>query len=61
MSGKKVLQLTLAILKPDITPFPYAVAKIRDLILEKGFLVVERRELKMDVAMAERFYQEHQG
>ena len=56
----KKLQLTLAIIKPDLTPFRYAVLNIRDRLLDAGFVVADTKEdVRLDRATAERFYAEH--
>ena len=59
MASKKI-QLTLAIIKPDLTPFRFAVLSVRDRILESGFVIADTREdVRMDRATAEAFYAEH--
>jgi nucleoside-diphosphate kinase len=55
------LQLTLANLKPDVTPMTYSVLNIRDRILSAGFLVVRSKCLRLNRARAEEFYSEHEG
>jgi len=55
------LQLTLAILKPDITPMTYAMLNIRDRMLDGGFLIVRTKKLRLGRVRAEQFYAEHEG
>jgi len=55
------LQLTLAILKPDITPMTYAMLNIRDRMLDGGFLIVRTKKLRLGRVKAEQFYAEHEG
>ena len=58
--AKSKMQLTLAILKPDLTPFRFAVMSVRDRLLDAGFVVADTREdVRLDRAAAERFYAEH--
>jgi len=55
------LQLTLAILKPDITRVPFNLAAVRQMIVDRQFVVVRSRFVDLSRADAERFYAEHQG
>lgn len=55
------LQLTLAILKPDITRVPCNLATVRSMILERNFLVVRSRFVDLRRRDVERFYAEHEG
>ena len=56
------LQLTLALLKPDITPMVYSVHKIQDLILDHKFLVIRSKVFpRLPRARVEQFYGEHEG
>jgi len=54
-------QLTLAILKPDITRVPFNLAAVRQMILDRDFLVVRSKFIDLTRADAERFYAEHEG
>lgn len=54
-------QLTLAILKPDITRVPFNLAAVRQMIVERDFLVVRSKFIDLTRADAERFYAEHEG
>jgi len=55
------LQLTLAILKPDITRVPCNLATVREMILDRNFWVVRSRFVDLRRRDAERFYAEHEG
>ena len=55
------LQLTLAILKPDITRVPFNLAAVRQMIVDRQFVVVRSRFVDLSRADAERFYAEHEG
>lgn len=61
MVASKSLQLTLAIIKPDVTRIPYAVSFIRNTILNNSFFVVRSRVMNMSRSDAEAFYAEHEG
>ena len=54
-------ELTLAILKPDVSANPLAVRAIRKAILADGFGVVRTKQVKMTRSKAENFYSEHEG
>lgn len=55
------MQLTLAILKPDLVQHPPNLRKVRKLIIDNGFLVVRSKIIHLPVSKAEQFYQEHEG
>ena len=57
----RLLQLTLAILKPDVTAHPHVVHKIKEAILERGFYIVRSKRLHLTRARAADFYKEHEG
>ena len=57
----KKLQLTLAILKPDLTLRPYCVDQVRHMLLQNDFIFVKSKEEHLDPAKVKSFYQEHQG
>ncbi|KAK3608595.1 hypothetical protein CHS0354_042587 [Potamilus streckersoni] len=61
MSTLKPLQLTLAILKPDIVAQPHIVRQIKNVILRHGFYFVRSKLLTLTRAKAEEFYKEHDG
>jgi hypothetical protein len=43
MSAKSKLQLTLAILKPDLVRMPYRLDQVRNMILQKNFFVIQSK------------------
>lgn len=53
------LELTLAILKPDICRNPYIVQEVRQQILENRFFFVKSRNTCLSNLEAEKFYEEH--
>ena len=53
------LQLTLAVLKPDVVANPIAHAQVKRLILDHNFLVVHSRRLQLSREKAREFYAEH--
>ena len=55
------LQLTLAILKPDLTARPYTVEHVRSAILQNGFIAVRSQQVQLSREKVEQFYQEHCG
>jgi len=55
------LQLTLAILKPDITRVPFNLAAVRQMIIDRNFIVVRSKFVDLQRSDVERFYQEHEG
>jgi len=55
------LQLTLAILKPDVTPMAFAMLNIRERILDGGFLVLRTKKMRLGRGKVEQFYAEHEG
>ncbi|BFY99462.1 hypothetical protein BsWGS_02502 [Bradybaena similaris] len=57
----KPLQLTLALLKPDIVAHPHVVQNIRQVILENGLYFVMSKNVKLSHSQAELFYAEHRG
>ena len=57
----KKLQLTLAILKPDLTLRPYCVDQVRDMLLQNDFIFVKSKEEHLDPVNVKSFYKEHQG
>nr|CAG4637480.1 EOG090X0HUX [Ceriodaphnia reticulata] len=58
---QNILQLTLAILKPDVVKVPFVLQEIRHRILASGFYVVQSRVLNLTQQQAESFYSEHSG
>ncbi|XP_039311467.1 nucleoside diphosphate kinase 6 isoform X2 [Solenopsis invicta] len=59
MQSRNCLQLTLAILKPHVVKSPFALQKIRDLIIDNNFKVVRSRRATISREEAELFYKEH--
>lgn len=57
----RTLQLTLALLKPDLVAIPVNAAEVHKIILRNGFYFVKSKELMLSRSDAERFYQEHKG
>ena len=55
------LQLTLALLKPDLVARPMAARAVRRAILTEDFVIVRRRQLVCSMEEAGRFYSEHHG
>lgn len=55
------LQLTLALLKPDVTRVPYVVQAIRNKIIQEEFIVVRHKEVRLQREKTEEFYREHKG
>ena len=55
------LQLTVAILKPDLVRMPYHLELVRSLILKKNFFVVRSKMVNLNRLRAEQFYEEHKG
>ncbi|XP_069117813.1 nucleoside diphosphate kinase 6-like [Argopecten irradians] len=55
------LQLTLAILKPDVSAQPHIVREIKKLLLTNGFYFVKSKDLYLPRKKAAEFYKEHEG
>lgn len=56
----RYLSLTLGLLKPDITNMTYTLHQVRQMILQKGFIVLRSNIIpKMTRTQAEAFYEEH--
>lgn len=55
------LQLTLALIKPDIVSRPHLMNDIKELILQHGFYFVRSKKLYLPRSKAEEFYKEHEG
>nr|XP_022331190.1 nucleoside diphosphate kinase 6-like [Crassostrea virginica]XP_022331191.1 nucleoside diphosphate kinase 6-like [Crassostrea virginica] len=58
---QRKLQLTLAILKPDVASRPHIVEDIHDIIKENNFFFVASKHLHLTRKEAEEFYKEHHG
>ncbi len=60
MAKKFPIQLTLAIIKPDLAAAPLSVAEVRRMIVQSGLIVLKTKvDLKVSRSRAELFYQEH--
>ncbi|KAG0711212.1 Nucleoside diphosphate kinase 6 [Chionoecetes opilio] len=59
MAGR--LQLTLALLKPDVTRAPHVLQAIRSKIIQEKFFVVRHKEIRLQRDKTEEFYKEHKG
>nr|CAG4642913.1 EOG090X0HUX [Evadne anonyx] len=57
----KSLDLTLAILKPDVVKVPFVLREIQQRILSAGFYVIQSREVSLKEKDAKNFYAEHEG
>ena len=53
------LQLTLAILKPDLLQHPPYHRRVQQMILDSDFLVVRSNTVHLSSSRAEQFYEEH--
>jgi len=61
MCSNRRLQLTLAILKPDLVLRPYSKEYVRDLILKNNFIVIKSKQEHLSRAKVEDFYREHES
>lgn len=57
----KVLQLTLAVIKPDAVAHPLMLEALHQLILDNNFGIVRCKDLVWRRQDSERFYAEHSG
>lgn len=57
----KVLQLTLAVIKPDAVAHPVMLEALHQRILDNSFVVVRCKDLVWRRQDSERFYAEHSG
>lgn len=57
--GRRNLQLTLAILKPDLVSMPLHLEHVRSVILRNNFFILQSQVLNMSRSKAEEFYAEH--
>ncbi|XP_071478091.1 nucleoside diphosphate kinase 6-like [Diadema antillarum] len=60
-STARKLQLTLAVIKPDVVAHPIKFQAIQRMIVDHNFLVVRSKILRWSRSDAERFYEEHRG
>lgn len=56
-----MLQLTLAVIKPDAVAHPLMLEALHQKILENNFIIVRCKELAWKKQDSERFYAEHSG
>ncbi|KAF9187385.1 Nucleoside diphosphate kinase 6 [Haplosporangium sp. Z 767] len=61
MPPRPLAQLTLALIKPDLTANSLKAEKVLELIQQNGFNIVDRKILLWSKAEAEAFYGEHRG
>ncbi|XP_018590595.1 nucleoside diphosphate kinase 6 [Scleropages formosus] len=57
----RLLQLTLAIIKPDAVAHPLILEALHEKILENNFIIIRSKELQWQKQDSERFYAEHSG
>uniref|UniRef100_A0A3Q3B204 Nucleoside diphosphate kinase n=1 Tax=Kryptolebias marmoratus TaxID=37003 RepID=A0A3Q3B204_KRYMA len=57
----KVLQLTLAVIKPDAVAHPLMLEALHQSILDNNFVIVRCKDLVWKRRDSERFYAEHSG
>ncbi|XP_060947719.1 nucleoside diphosphate kinase 6 isoform X2 [Limanda limanda] len=57
----KVLQLTLAVIKPDAVAHPLVSEALHQRILDNNFVIVRHKDLVWRTQDSERFYAEHSG
>ncbi|XP_066533661.1 nucleoside diphosphate kinase 6 [Hoplias malabaricus] len=57
----RVLQLTLAVIKPDAVAHPLIVEALHQNILENNFVIVRKKDLMWKRSDSEKFYAEHEG
>ncbi|XP_033110331.1 nucleoside diphosphate kinase 6-like [Anneissia japonica] len=55
------LELTLAVIKPDIVAHPHRHYAIKDIILSNNFYFIRSKVLKWNRDRAQEFYREHKG
>ncbi|XP_038057366.1 nucleoside diphosphate kinase 6-like [Patiria miniata] len=55
------LQLTLAIIKPDVVAHPHRLKEVKQLILNNNFYFVRSQERRLQRKIVEQFYAEHKG
>lgn len=61
MASLRRLQLTLAILKPDIVAQPHAAEDIKNIIMRNNFLFVKSNRIQLTRERVGQFYAEHEG
>ncbi|XP_060632311.2 nucleoside diphosphate kinase 6 [Anolis sagrei] len=58
---RRMLQLTLAVVKPDAVAHPLILQAVHQIIMENRFLIVRSKDLLWSRQESQRFYQEHSG
>nr|XP_034984085.1 nucleoside diphosphate kinase 6 [Zootoca vivipara] len=58
---RRVLQLTLAIIKPDAVAHPLFLEAVHQTILDNRLLIVRSKDLTWSKQESQKFYQEHSG
>ncbi|XP_069944223.1 nucleoside diphosphate kinase 6 isoform X4 [Cherax quadricarinatus] len=53
------LQLTLALLKPDVSQVPHVLQAIHNRIIQEDFLVVRHKKIWLSEKETQKFYEEH--
>ena len=61
MTNSSKLQLTLAILKPDLTLRPFSVEHVRSTLLQNNFIAIKSKQEHLSSAKIKDFYREHEG
>ncbi|CAL1541115.1 unnamed protein product [Lymnaea stagnalis] len=59
--NSRPLQLTLALLKPDVVAHPHILHNVRQMMLENGFYLLMSKQHRLSTAQTEQFYTEHRG
>ncbi|KAK7906877.1 hypothetical protein WMY93_015489 [Mugilogobius chulae] len=57
----RVLQLTLAVIKPDAVAHPLILENLHEKILENNFIIIRRKDIIWKKEHSEMFYAEHSG
>ncbi|XP_072045089.1 nucleoside diphosphate kinase 6-like [Amphiura filiformis] len=60
-NGDGRLQLTLAIIKPDVVAHPHRLEEVKEEIVENEFYFIQSKIVKWSKSDAEKFYGEHKG
>lgn len=53
------LQLTLSILKPHISKYPFVTNSIRKIIADNNLKIVKEMRVKLSRRLSDKFYEEH--
>ncbi|XP_022089751.1 nucleoside diphosphate kinase 6-like [Acanthaster planci] len=60
-STLRALEITLAIIKPNVVVHPHRLQEVKQLILNNNFYFVRSLEKRLPSSIVERFYAEHKG